>query len=100
MASGNPLLALARCAIGAPIWGVMAEIIAGDKTSTWIKAAGFTAILDPVLGIAIAGIGALVAPAKLYVDEVWKSDWGNKTVMIPWGIEKGSVPTFTCGVIF
>ena len=100
MAASNPLLAIPLCAIGAPLVGLAVEIISADKTSKYIKAAGITAFFNPVLGGIIAGIGALVAPTKLYIDEHWNADWKNKTIMLPWGIEKKSVHTYTLRILF
>lgn len=85
---GNPLAGLIQCAIGAPFYGLAAEIIKGEKTSPVIKAAGVLAFLDPLIGAAVAGLGMVLGPTKFYIDQHWHHDWHNKTIMLPWGIEK------------
>lgn len=88
----GPVAALARCALGAPLAGLMAEVIASKKTSTHIKVGFGFAYISPMLGMFIAGIGTLFTPTRLSIDQKWNRHWENKTLMLPWGIEKTSVP--------
>lgn len=85
---GGPLEALARCAIGAPLYGLMVEVVKSKETSTHIKVAFGFAHLSPLLGGVIAGIGALFAPTTLAIHQFWDHNFGDKALMIPWGIEK------------
>lgn len=63
-----------------------------DNTSKHIKVGLGFAFVNPLVGMAIAGIGTLFRPTKIGIDEEWNHTWGNDTIMLPWGINKTSVP--------
>lgn len=85
---GSKLKNIGRCALGAPFAAILAPVISAKETSKHIKAAAVLANFAPGLGLVVAGLGTLIAPTRIAVEQTWDRTWNDEKFMIPWGIEE------------
>lgn len=84
----SPLNALQACAIGAPYYAVLTEIMKADKMSPNIRIGTLISFAGPTFapfGVAAGLLGSLAAPS--YIS--WNKDWDYKLdeeYQIPWGL--------------
>ncbi|GIZ38103.1 hypothetical protein CKM354_000152700 [Cercospora kikuchii] len=85
--SGSPGTGIRHCALGAPFASVLSDAAQNEGTSKHIKAGLAISKISPVLGVVVAGLGTLLAPTKIAIDQEWNYRWGDTKVKAPWGTD-------------